>query len=64
MNTLGFPCLKERCYSPIACNAFGYCREQHFEARCHCQGEGKMPAEVEELDRDDYADRAEWKARR
>lgn len=24
------PCLKGRCYSPVACNAFGYCRERNF----------------------------------
>jgi hypothetical protein len=26
-------CQKERCYSPIACGAFGYCRELNFVAR-------------------------------
>jgi hypothetical protein len=25
-----FPCLSGRCLSPIACNAFGYCREKNF----------------------------------
>lgn len=24
-------CQKERCYSPVACNSFGYCRERNFE---------------------------------
>ena len=26
------PCLKDRCWSPIACNGFGYCRERNFDA--------------------------------
>ncbi len=26
------PCLKGRCWSPMACNAFGYCRERNFAA--------------------------------
>jgi hypothetical protein len=25
-----FPCLSGRCYSPIACGGFGYCREHNF----------------------------------
>lgn len=24
------PCLKDRCYSPLACQGFGYCRERNF----------------------------------
>lgn len=24
------PCLSGRCYSPVACNGFGYCRERNF----------------------------------
>lgn len=24
------PCLSGRCYSPLACSGFGYCRERNF----------------------------------
>ena len=24
-------CIKDRCYSPVACNGFGYCREKNFK---------------------------------
>lgn len=23
-------CIMDRCFSPMACGAFGYCRERHF----------------------------------
>jgi hypothetical protein len=25
------PCLKDRCYSPLACYGWGYCRERNFD---------------------------------
>lgn len=25
------PCIKHRCYSPTACNGWGYCRERNAE---------------------------------
>lgn len=27
------PCIKDRCYSPVACNGWGYCRERNA-GRC------------------------------
>lgn len=25
-------CIKQRCYSPVACGGWGYCRERNFES--------------------------------
>lgn len=33
-------CIKERCYSPIACGGFGYCRELNFEPCPECNDSG------------------------
>ncbi len=30
MADLPEPCLEERCWSPVACGAFGYCRERNM----------------------------------
>lgn len=35
-----FECLSGRCYSPMACGGFGYCRERNFETKtCRRCGE-------------------------
>lgn len=28
---MAIKCQKDRCYSPVACGAFGYCRERNFD---------------------------------
>lgn len=27
---MSMKCIKDRCYSPLACDGFGYCRELNF----------------------------------
>jgi hypothetical protein len=38
-------CIKERCYSPVACGGFGYCREMNFTEGRHLQRDD--PPEVD-----------------
>lgn len=33
-------CIKDRCYSPVACEGFGYCRELNFVECPECKGSG------------------------
>lgn len=40
------PCTKGRCYSPTACNGWGYCRERN---------EGRLPTEAEQRELRDLA---------
>lgn len=39
-------CLKTRCFSPLACEGWGYCRERNNEARAEVERERAVRAGV------------------
>jgi hypothetical protein len=49
MNTATGACLMGLCYSPIACHAFGFCRERNFRQDAATPGAGLDAALVTEM---------------
>jgi len=39
------PCLKGRCYSPVACNGWGYCRERNYLTEAESELDSRLSYE-------------------
>lgn len=53
------PCLSGRCYSPLACNGFGYCRQRNFLASLAPR---HVPLALLAIETDQYATQPEQTA--